>query len=138
MKDWCAELKRRSDRVVKASRCAYPFVEVASEKVLNLSHSLLEMSMSSTIKKDTAEKNVGTDDLLPISRSVTNRPATNDIGQARSALGNQPKQEGPIPENRKRKSKMKVTRPTAVVFNKEGLTYAEMLKKIRQDTSIRS
>ncbi|KAL5237091.1 hypothetical protein ACI65C_004501 [Semiaphis heraclei] len=33
---------------------------------------------------------------------------------------------------------MKRTKPVSVVFNKEGLTYAEMLKKIRQDTSIQS
>lgn len=33
---------------------------------------------------------------------------------------------------------MRRTKPVSVVFNKEGLTYAEMLKKIRQDARIQS
>lgn len=62
-----------------------PFVEVISEKVLNLSQGMLEMSTSTSIKKDTAEKKVGTDALPPPERSSKNSATPNDIGQERKA-----------------------------------------------------
>ncbi|CAI6374454.1 unnamed protein product [Macrosiphum euphorbiae] len=163
MKGWCIELHKQMGRVQKRSEALKSFVDKSSDRIVDLSSSLLEVSTTHSLRAvSTADIGVGTEteavlkprssDEQDTGQQTSSKTGTNQgHGRQRRHLKTTKlektiqEERGNVPERKKKKSKMKPGNKNTHVAPSQGVTiskgkgastYADMVKKLKDEIDL--